>query len=258
MCGGAIAAVSPPSVLAGRSPRVRGGHRILQRQRAARGSIPACAGEPTVLLSWYLLHGVDPRVCGGAQTSHMPRFLRWGRSPRVRGSPMMCIGARLIVRSIPACAGEPQRCHEPSKRQGVDPRVCGGAFLAPSLAQRALGRSPRVRGSLAIAESLGWNCGSIPACAGEPHAHLALVPYHQVDPRVCGGAYPRMIHAPRHKGRSPRVRGSQAIDACRKAGLRSIPACAGEPYGSRSKEARLGVDPRVCGGAGVLAKRVNS
>ena len=78
----------------GLSPRVRG-NRIHPRDRArARGSIPACAGEPRCRSPHDRQPRVYPRVCGG--TTNIPDFGidAVGLSPRVRGN--------LCVRMTPA------------------------------------------------------------------------------------------------------------------------------------------------------------
>ena len=52
---------------------------------------------------------VYPRVCGGTSVGLPTMSCLWGLSPRVRGN---LLAARLDLaaeRSIPACAGEPQR-----------------------------------------------------------------------------------------------------------------------------------------------------
>ena len=51
---------------------------------------------------------------------------RLGLSPRVRGNRMELRKLMGIVRSIPACAGEPCIAPRSKARQGVYPRVCGG------------------------------------------------------------------------------------------------------------------------------------
>ena len=51
--------------------------------------------------------GVYPRVCGG---THLLRWFDYwlkGLSPRVRGNLLDTLGQLWVVRSIPACAGEP-------------------------------------------------------------------------------------------------------------------------------------------------------
>ena len=50
------------------------------------GSIPACAGEPTLHARHVGHPGVYPRVCGGAVKLDPNREYPEGLSPRVRGS----------------------------------------------------------------------------------------------------------------------------------------------------------------------------
>jgi len=50
----------------GRSPRVRGSRRARRLGLECRGSIPACAGEPSDGGATTARPEVDPRVCGGA------------------------------------------------------------------------------------------------------------------------------------------------------------------------------------------------
>ena len=90
---------------------------------------------------------VYPRVCGGTLPTAPRRGQRVGLSPRVRGNPIDLRPAGAMLRSIPACAGEPLsiRCCPASSK--VYPRVCGGtaAAASPHLAHQGL--SPRVRGN---------------------------------------------------------------------------------------------------------------
>ena len=73
--------------MAGLSPRVRGNLARTMPSMAARGSIPACAGEPTPRGAAAGPQWVYPRVCGGTIASvSLPDIAR-GLSPRVRGNP---------------------------------------------------------------------------------------------------------------------------------------------------------------------------
>ena len=49
-----------------------------------------------------------------------------GLSPRVRGNRAHNDDRHNLVRSIPACAGEPRVCNTGWGRNRVYPRVCGG------------------------------------------------------------------------------------------------------------------------------------
>ena len=69
-----------------------------------------------------------------------------------------------------------------------------------------------------------------------------------VYPRVCGGTPPQR-HGERYSaGLSPRVRGNRNHNQLAGLGMRSIPACAGEPACTAVTGRRRPVYPRVCGG----------
>ncbi len=233
------------------------------------GSIPACAGEPSRRTPRRGARRVDPRVCGGARERSPDAGEGHGRSPRVRGS---LVAARLrdhVMGSIPAGAGEPPSCVRNTISARVDPRVCGGAAVAPDLQRPAGGRSPRVRGShprwsrgpaprgsipacagsRALRHLPNGRVGSIPACAGEPGCASCGARTRRVDPRVCGGAATIAANLCPSSGRSPRVRGSRAAIRASRGRRGSIPACAGEPCSSSGNGCPSRVDPRVCGGA---------
>ena len=168
VCGGAVR-LSDGTVLSwGPSPRVRGSLAITRFADPDVGSIPACAGEPSGVVSFISRSKVHPRVCGGAEISVNYPDVPGGPSPRVRGSPRSIQPSSISTGSIPACAGEPSPPPPPPPETEVHPRVCGGAFcdLIGELIES--GPSPRVRGSRRdIPGAAAWH-GSIPACAGEP------------------------------------------------------------------------------------------
>ena len=72
------------------------------------------------------------------------------------------------------------------------------------------GRSPRVRGRLALRRALALRQGSIPACAGEATVSSFVNGPKEVDPRVCGGGIAADMRFMSKAGRSPRVRGRPA------------------------------------------------
>ena len=70
----------------GLSPRVRGNRRTYTGVLAPLRSIPACAGEPSLMQWNFSPCTVYPRVCGGTLTI-LEVTLEWtGLSPRVRGN----------------------------------------------------------------------------------------------------------------------------------------------------------------------------
>ena len=113
------------------------------------------------------------------------------------------------LRSIPACAGEPNGC-TPS----AIPALCPLDFC--------------------VAE------GSIPACAGEPHPS-GLTAGDPIGPRLSCGLSPRVRgNLCRNGPQAGSMRGQKPSN------MGSIPACAGEP--GASWRTILTVYPRVCGG----------
>ena len=172
VCGGTSNGLTSNCSFTGLSPRVRGNRpgRHLHGDRV--GSIPACAGEPSCSWTCRQRAGVYPRVCGGTRCSPMPMRTFGGLSPRVRGNLLHPIGAGAVVRSIPACAGEPAACRARRPRRPVYPRVCGGTYRrhwTPGTVHMN-GLSPRVRGNQICSNTPmhGSYERSIPACAGEP------------------------------------------------------------------------------------------
>ena len=168
VCGGASPFALARTARKGLSPRVRGSRFHVRIESTPSRSIPACAGEPVSYMSGADAMKVYPRVCGGAsRLSSCPRTV-FGLSPRVRGSRRQNQKGIHLVRSIPACAGEPSPCPSSSAPTWVYPRVCGGAGRLGLGIGAGRGLSPRVRGSPRDGQAPHVHRGSIPACAGEP------------------------------------------------------------------------------------------
>ena len=220
----------------GLSPRVRGNHHLASGDSIWVGSIPACAGEPDSGRGIWSLCAVYPRVCGGTVPGSTVDDAFAGLSPRVRGNRVGAEKERVLVRSIPACAGEPPGSTGPGSTGAVYPRVCGGTWIRANDPLLVEGLSPRVRGNL-IGPAVGQRAvGSIPACAGEPQWSILFGFSNEVYPRVCGGT--QSVQSPHwsRQGLSPRVRGNRHAVLRGSARQRSIPACAGEPSsGPRSE-----------------------
>ena len=187
MCGGTARTMPAPHRIYGLSPHVRGNRSRTRRCRCPPGSIPACAGEPSMSPTCSSLGKVYPRMCGGT-----PRRVRNGTpdpglSPHVRGNQAWASVSPGVKGSIPACAGEPSGAHCTAWRTGVYPRMCGGTTTAPFPCHDGTGLSPHVRGNHDGVEALEHRLGSIPACAGEPSAGTGARCESWVYPRMCGG-----------------------------------------------------------------------
>ena len=226
---------SAGSVRGGLSPRVRGNPGCRPFGHSNGGSIPACAGEPSLQERQWNGPQVYPRVCGGTPAGETPAGPKSGLSPRVRGNPPRRPPPLLRPGSIPACAGEP-RCSRMMRQRGeVYPRVCGGT-------------SPRVRGNPELGITPQTITRNLPACAGEPGGSAVGGFAPGEPPRVCGGTPPEISCPAAVSGTSPRVRGNQVASSASAAGRRNLPACAGEPRRAWDVARQNEEPPRVCGG----------
>ena len=107
VCGGTVEARKGVGNVHGLSPRVRGNRRLRNTSGAGKGSIPACAGEPSVHCTGVRRGQVYPRVCGGTAAALHRMNPIHGLSPRVRGNLPFPPQPKPSLWSIPACAGEP-------------------------------------------------------------------------------------------------------------------------------------------------------
>ena len=155
----------------GLSPRVRGNRCLVFHSVKAHRSIPAGAGEPSETKLGPLWLKVYPRGCGGTTKEDLTDMLSRGLSPRVRGNhpfwPSYHIEGGSIpagagnrmkeeqreygIGSIPAGAGEPRPNTDPSSKDTVYPRGCGGTNRTVDPMSVAVGLSPRVRGNPNVA-----------------------------------------------------------------------------------------------------------
>ena len=193
VCGGTTPAIVATPRAVGLSPRVRGNLPQLRQLAGGKGSIPACAGEPTTNSVMPPPPAVYPRVCGGTPSIPSQGAVQPGLSPRVRGNRLPPVHRATPTRSIPACAGEPIRAHRGHIRRRVYPRVCGGTHRRPRQPLGRPGLSPRVRGNRLTQAMAYLAVGSIPACAGEPRPGRPGRPCRPVYPRVCGGTRVRRL-----------------------------------------------------------------
>ena len=154
-------------------------------------------------------------------------MMRFGSSPRVRGTLHPHRSGRSRRRFIPACAGNAQHTRRPIPIAAVHPRVCGERQAGAHLLARQSGSSPRVRGTHTVVGVAWIGQRFIPACAGNAKSIAGNAPAQPVHPRVCGE-------------RAGFVSSAIAL-------LRFIPACAGNASVPTLCVTAATVHPRVCG-----------
>ena len=252
VCGGTRGKPLSSAKPHGLSPRVRGNLPFKVSPVVVQGSIPACAGEPSLTSSASSSATVYPRVCGGTDHDVADIFLQVGLSPRVRGNQFVGLAAGPLTGSIPACAGEPMFVALCCDDEEVYPRVCGGT--GPGLGSGArLAVYPRVCGGTRTKDRPPRHAdGLSPRVRGNPSLASISPSASTVYPRVCGGTPPRPPLFCCPNGLSPRVRGNLFGESSLRRRLGSIPACAGEPHRRLPGCGSDQVYPRVCGGTGLF------
>ena len=130
-------------------------------------SIPAHAGDTRQACMASLSVPVHPRACGGYRLNVIPSYPVKGPSPRMRGIQCVSTPTRRLPRSIPAHAGDTEKCTGEYWFQKVHPRACGGYLANQSMHPTDQGPSPRMRGIPQELMPLEEVVRSIPAHAGD-------------------------------------------------------------------------------------------
>ena len=131
----------------GSSPRLRGTLCVPSSRNAVWRFIPAPAGNATLAPARRRWRTVHPRACGERVTADLTMLPVIGSSPRLRGTPRCCCGARWRDRFIPAPAGNASGGCRGSGCQSVHPRACGERSSEASTMRTEAGSSPRLRGT---------------------------------------------------------------------------------------------------------------
>ena len=198
-------------LLTGSSPRVRGTEPRPRRVQRTQRFIPACAGNSSNCLSPGARATVHPRVCGEQYAALGDLLNTIGSSPRVRGTVLKNQFSELLLRFIPACAGNSLPAILPYSVVSVHPRVCGEQTVRLAQPADFSGSSPRVRGTARAFDNSYFIRRFIPACAGNSLVGPCPVGSQPVHPRVCGEQIPRRAMSQTLSGSSPRVRGTACL-----------------------------------------------
>ena len=133
---------------------------------AYAGIIPAYAGNTTVSYGDALLQRDHPRVCGEHIMANIAASIPQGSSPRMRGTRAIAFATSLLVRIIPAYAGNTKDLRPSYVGWRDHPRVCGEhSSIAWAISMRP-GSSPRMRGTRRTCARRMSAGGIIPAYAG--------------------------------------------------------------------------------------------
>ena len=241
-----VAAADAPRAL-GSSPRLRGTRSGLRAPLSPERFIPASAGNSRTPRRRSAGSPVHPRVCGELDSGVLGVARRNGSSPRLRGTHVLVVELPPDRRFIPASAGNSSKAIGLMSLGPVHPRVCGELGVAAADAPRALGSSPRLRGTRSGLRAPLSPERFIPASAGNSRTTRFRQPGWTVHPRVCGELTMTPHAAGVVHGSSPRLRGTRLGRGPFVLFRRFIPASAGNSAAGVSRPPPGPVHPRVCG-----------
>ena len=136
--------------------------------------------------------------------------------------------------------------------------MCGEKHLKNSLASKASGSPPRVRGKVVLHSCVLLYVRITPACAGKRNMYAKRWCWRMDHPRVCGEKRWAASCAGDHPGSPPRVRGKADAEAGGLPLKGITPACAGKSPCTTTATTPHRDHPRVCGekkASGVSASR---
>ena len=194
----------------GSSPRVRGTLQFLGPRDVQPRFIPAGAGNAEVSTVAGSAVVVHPRGCGERYCCATVVMTVNGSSPRVRETRRPGSLRYGRERFIPAGAGNAIGRRYGCSRAAVHPRGCGERVFEIHPLLRALGSSPRVRGTRCHQPWPSPRLRFIPAGAGNAKPSSLKLLAQAVHPRGCGERALLGGIEQRTLGSSPRVRGTRA------------------------------------------------
>ena len=172
--------------------------------------IPAHAGQTPTAVRFPLFPPDHPRACGANPIFSACRWTHFGSSPRMRGKPVRCVVDIVVLRIIPAHAGQTP-CDERERRSRTDhPRACGANSWTFGSRSSMYGSSPRMRGKPRPVQSTGAPVRIIPAHAGQTTINLLNWVPKTDHPRACGANSSSTSLVKPLFGSSPRMRGKQS------------------------------------------------
>ena len=203
--------VSPRALVlcvCGSSPRLRGTPGQFPVGHAGVRFIPAPAGNTRAWTRRRPRGSVHPRACGEHNSQQGTRVDVSGSSPRLRGTPHAARRYVLRERFIPAPAGNTSPAWRSWSPGSVHPRACGEHASQVKPSSRAIGSSPRLRGTHLHLGAEGLQHRFIPAPAGNTSTGSTAATRSTVHPRACGEHISLTGISCSPSGSSPRLRGT--------------------------------------------------
>ena len=191
-----------------------------------------------------LVLSVHPRGRGEQSSGTCQSQSVSGSSPRTRGTEHMGHSAAVVLRFIPADAGNRPQHPPPKPRRPVHPRGRGEQAAEVKKKQLESGSSPRTRGTAHINHGSHIPIRFIPADAGNRGARQRSSTKRSVHPRGRGEQPSASVAITSIFGSSPRTRGTGHHQCTQARSLRFIPADAGNSSEAPISSASCSVHPR--------------
>ena len=153
----------------------------------------------------------------------------------------------ILLRLIPAYAGNTGQYRRVHIFHPAHPRVCGEHLFKNTLGARIRGSSPRMRGTLCRVVRNRIHGRLIPAYAGNTGITAAFTAWSTAHPRVCGEHVSKAGAVAPGFGSSPRMRGTRTRQRRTGRKVRLIPAYAGNTVHVITHGYSPSAHPRVCG-----------
>ena len=189
--------------------------------------IPTRAGNTTRASPSLVPSSAHPRSRGEHQLLDLCRSRNYGSSPLARGTLIALIGSVLVLRLIPARAGNTPGLSPPRRQWSAHPRSRGEHVLLKSGSVFDSGSSPLARGTRHVGFRVGRDTRLIPARAGNTfHASQNEI-LSAAHPRSRGEHHRAMVSVSILFGSSPLARGTLNFLRESQRFSRLIPARAG-------------------------------
>ena len=209
--------------------------------------IPAHAGQTGERCRFARFQPDHPRACGANDGLHAIHAEPVGSSPRMRGKQQRGGDIGRARRIIPAHAGQTESNQHAHDAVTDHPRACGANPGLEGPRAWYYGSSPRMRGKRAETVTVRGVSRIIPAHAGQTQSRQSQRPEHADHPRACGANRNTRIPTASAAGSSPRMRGKLGDPGGGVAGVRIIPAHAGQTSPATRPAGRAPDHPRACG-----------
>ena len=164
-----------PGRASGSSPLTRGTQLFPVVCSDGAGSSPLTRGTPRRIAALRCSLTVHPRLRGEHAYHFFRHMLGVGSSPLTRGTRLDRVNHFLIVRFIPAYAGNTTHMKKPIRMWAVHPRLRGEHCYAVISVETPYGSSPLTRGTRAQQARQRQEYRFIPAYAGNTNSTIPVI-----------------------------------------------------------------------------------